>query len=34
MISCPICQQPLVLAEKEAYCAQNHRFDRARQGYY
>ncbi len=34
MISCPVCQQPLVLADKEAYCAQNHRFDRARQGYY
>ena len=34
MIRCPICKEPLVLATKEAYCINNHRFDRARQGYF
>lgn len=34
MISCPICQSPLQIEEQEAYCSNNHHFDRARQGYF
>lgn len=34
MISCPICKEVLTISDKEAFCVNNHRFDRARQGYY
>ncbi|MCR8923957.1 methyltransferase domain-containing protein [Dasania sp. GY-MA-18] len=32
-ILCPQCQQPLQQADKHWQCAQNHHFDRAKQGY-
>lgn len=31
--ACPVCQAPLVLDSQGAGCEQNHRFDRAREGY-
>lgn len=31
--ACPHCQAPLVLGEREVWCAANHRFDRARGGF-
>lgn len=31
---CPVCEGPIVLGEGDAACANNHRFDRAKQGYF
>lgn len=31
---CPVCEEVVTLAEREAVCPNNHRFDRAKQGYY
>lgn len=31
---CPVCQEPLKFQDNQGYCDNNHRFDRARQGYY
>ena len=32
-LMCPVCGYPLRMNSKEAYCENNHRFDRAKQGY-
>lgn len=34
MLTCPLCQEPLNAVENGVVCARNHRFDRARQGYF
>lgn len=34
MLTCPICQAPLSTVDNGLACPANHRFDRARQGYY
>ena len=31
---CPVCQEPLTFQDRQGFCSNNHRFDRARQGYY
>lgn len=33
LAACPHCHNPLVLGEREVWCANNHRFDRAREGF-
>lgn len=33
MLRCPLCHHTLLAGEKDAACAQGHRFDRAREGY-
>lgn len=33
VLICPVCGRPLRSDDKEAYCENNHRFDRAKQGY-
>lgn len=33
MIICPLCQQPLTMAEKSWYCVNSHSFDVAKEGY-
>ncbi|MBT8768595.1 putative RNA methyltransferase [Metapseudomonas boanensis] len=34
MLICPLCQGPLSVSDNGVACPANHRFDRARQGYY
>ncbi|MBM7059861.1 methyltransferase domain-containing protein [Pseudomonas sp. UL073] len=34
MLTCPLCREPLSLIDNGAACPANHRFDRARQGYF
>ena len=34
MLTCPLCQAPLNHVENGVVCPRNHRFDRARQGYF
>jgi 23S rRNA (guanine745-N1)-methyltransferase len=33
LLACPVCAQPLQVADRGLRCAQGHRFDRARQGH-
>lgn len=34
MLTCPVCQQSLVLHDRQLRCENNHSFDRAKQGYF
>lgn len=34
MLTCPVCANPLKEGEREAFCENGHRFDRAKEGYF